>query len=142
MYNMVLKLWWYFYLVMEKTLGRLLLPNSVSLLSCGTWQPESTDSSIHKMTGQFWERQKRISINTNHSYYQCSLPWVSPSWSNDKIRFNFNQPHRRRWGVRLVDVIKHLLHKAPPHEVRLTLLDTLPVFQCHGGNFLSSLYFY
>ena len=40
----------------------LLLPNSVSLLSGGTVQPENTYSCILKVTGQVWESQKRISI--------------------------------------------------------------------------------
>ena len=51
-----------------------LLPSSVSLLSGGTVQPENTYSCILKVTGQVWESQKRISINTNHSYHQLSSP--------------------------------------------------------------------
>ena len=51
-----------------------LLPSSVSLLSGGTVQPENTYSCILKVTGQVWESQKRISINTNHSYHQRSSP--------------------------------------------------------------------
>ena len=39
-----------------------LIPSSLSLLSGGTVQPENTDSGILKVTGQFWESQKRISI--------------------------------------------------------------------------------
>ena len=35
-----------------------LLPNSVSLLSGGTVQPENTYFSILKATGQVWESQK------------------------------------------------------------------------------------
>ena len=50
----------------------------------------------------------------------------------------------KRWGARLVDVnifiVKPALagwptkaKEAPsPHEVRLTLLDTNPIFQCFG----------
>ena len=51
-----------------------LLPSLVSLLSGGTVQPENTYSSILKVTGQVWESQKRIGINTNHSYHQRSSP--------------------------------------------------------------------
>ena len=51
-----------------------LLPSSVSLLSGGTVQPENTHSCIIKVTGQVWESQKRISINTNHRYPQHSSP--------------------------------------------------------------------
>ena len=46
-----------------------LLTSSVSLLSGGTVQPGNTYSCILKMTGQVWESQKRISINTNHMYH-------------------------------------------------------------------------
>ena len=42
----------------------LLLPSSVFILSGGTVQPENTYSCIHKVTGQVWESQERISINT------------------------------------------------------------------------------
>ena len=48
----------------------LLLPSPVSLLSGSTVQPENIYSPILKVTGQIWEGQKRISINTNHSYHQ------------------------------------------------------------------------
>ena len=50
------------------------LPILVSLLSGDTVQPENTYSRIAKVTGQVGENQKRISINTNHSYDQCSSP--------------------------------------------------------------------
>ena len=36
-----------------------LLPSLVSLLSGGTVQPENTYSRILKVTGQFWESQKK-----------------------------------------------------------------------------------
>ena len=88
-----------------------LLPSSVSLLSGGTVQPENTYSCILKVKGQVWESQKRISMNTNDSYNQCSSPKASLSWSNNKVRFSFNQPNRKRWSVKLVDVVKHLLHE-------------------------------
>ena len=52
----------------------LLLPSSVSLLSGGIVQPENTYSSILKVTDQVRESQKRISMNTNHSYHQRSSP--------------------------------------------------------------------
>ena len=48
--------------------SRLLLPSLVSLLSRNTVQPENTYFCILKVTGHVWESQKRISINTNHSY--------------------------------------------------------------------------
>ena len=46
----------------------LLLPSLTFFLSGGTVQLEITYSCILKVTGQAWESQKRISINTNHSY--------------------------------------------------------------------------
>ena len=81
-----------------------LLPSSVSLLSGGTVQ------RTLKVTGQVWETQKRISINTNHSYHQRWSPYASLNWSNNKARFSFNQPNRKRWCAKLVDV-KHLPYK-------------------------------
>ena len=49
-----------------------LLQSSVSLLSGSTVKPGNTYSCILKVTGQAWESQKRISINTNHSYHKRS----------------------------------------------------------------------
>ena len=83
-----------------------LLPSSVSLLLGGTVQQETTYSCIFKV-----ESQKRTSINTNHSYHQCSSPEAGLNWSNNSIRFSFNQPNRKRWDEKLVHVIKHLPHK-------------------------------
>ena len=51
-----------------------LIPSSVSLPSGGTVQSDSTYSYILKVTSQVWESQKRISINTNHTYHQLSSP--------------------------------------------------------------------
>ena len=54
-----------------------LLPSLVSLLSGSTVEPENSYSCILKVTGQVWESQKRISINTNQSYHQHSSPQTS-----------------------------------------------------------------
>ena len=89
----------------------LLLSSLVSLLSGNTVKLENTYFCILKVTSQVWESQKKISINTNHHYRQHSSPWASPNWSNNKIRFSFTQPNRKRCGARLVNVIKHLPHK-------------------------------
>ena len=43
-----------------------LLPSSVSLLSCGTVQPENTYSCILKVTGQVWESQKITTTTSVH----------------------------------------------------------------------------
>ena len=47
-----------------------LLPGSIALLADDTVQPDITYFFIFKVTGQVWESQKRISINTDHSYHQ------------------------------------------------------------------------
>ena len=70
----------------------------VSLLSGSTVETENIYSCILKVTGQVWESQRRININTNHSYHQLSSPWASLNWCNNKIRVSFNQPNRKRWG--------------------------------------------
>ena len=88
-----------------------LFPSSVSLLSGGTVQTENTYSLILKVTGQVWESLKRISINTTHSHHQHSAPSVSFNWYDNKARFSFKQPDRKRWGAKLVDV-KYLPLKA------------------------------
>ena len=100
MRDMALKLPRYFYLLMEKPLGRYFK----------VWSPYYQAAWCnHKNT--YWESQKRININTNHSHRQCSSPWASVNWSNNKIWFSFRQPNRKRLGGRLVDVIKDLPHK-------------------------------
>ena len=88
-----------------------LLPSSVYSLPGGSLQPENIYSCILKVTGQFWESQKRISINTSHSYHLRSSPCAGLNWSIIKIRFSFNPLTRKRWGARVVSVIKLLLHK-------------------------------
>ena len=88
-----------------------LLPSSVSLLSGGTVQPENTYPCILKVTGQIWENQERIRINTNHNYHQRSSVLASLKWSDNKVRSSFNQPNRKKWGGRLVSVVKHLTPK-------------------------------
>ena len=51
-----------------------LLPNSVSLLSGSTVQPENTYSCILKVTGQVWESQKRTSITLITATTTVHLP--------------------------------------------------------------------
>ena len=52
----------------------LQLPSLALLLSGSTVQPENTYIWILNVTGQVWESQKMISINTNHSYHERSSP--------------------------------------------------------------------
>ena len=107
---MALKLSWYFYLLVEKPLIHYFQVWSL-YYTLYTVQPENTYSCILKVIGQARERQKRISIYTNYSYHQHSSPEASLNWSNNIARFSFNQPSRKRLGVKLVSV-KHLPHKA------------------------------
>ena len=114
--TLALKLPWYFYLL-------LLLPSLVSLLLGSTVQLENTCSRILKVTGQIWERQKRISINTNHSHYQkigCEAGQCK-TFSPEGIFI-------------MTPSLEGLQTKAKevpsPHEVRLVLLNTNSVFQC------------
>ena len=58
------------FLPAEGEASRLLLPSLVSLLSGSTIHPENNYSCILNVIGQVWESQKRVSINTNHRYYQ------------------------------------------------------------------------
>ena len=87
-----------------------LLLSLVLLLPGSTVPSENTYSCILKLEGQVWESQKRISMNTSHSYHQRLSHEVSLNWSNGKIWFNFRQLDRKRWSARLVNVIKHLPH--------------------------------
>ena len=88
-----------------------LLPSSVSLQSGGKLQPENMYSCILKVTGQVWESQKRMNINTITATTSIHLSKPVSAESNNKIRFSFKQPNRKRWGAKLADVIKHLPDK-------------------------------
>ena len=108
--NMALKLPRYFYLLMEKSLGCYFQ----------VWSPYYQVAQYNQKTpisiSSRWQvrskkAKKRININTYHIYHQHLSPWASLNWSNIKARISFNQPNRKRLGVKLVDV-KHLPHKA------------------------------
>ena len=53
------------------------LYSSISLLSGSIVQPKNTYCCYLKVSGQAWESQKRISINTNQSNNQCLSPLFS-----------------------------------------------------------------
>ena len=55
-------------------------------------------------------RSEKVKKRLNHSYHQRSSPQVSLNWSNDKIRFIFNELSRKIYCARLADIIKHLSH--------------------------------
>ena len=107
--NMALKVPRYFYLLMEKRLGRYFQVRSPTI-----WWHSATRKHLFpilKVTGLAWESQKKISITTNHIYHQRSSPQASLNQCNSKAWFSFNQPNRKRLGAKLVDV-KNLPHKA------------------------------
>ena len=108
--NMALKLPRYFYLLMEKPLSRYFQVRSpyYQAAQCNQKTPIPVSSRWQVRSEK---AKKRISINTNHSYHQRSSPQASLNWSNNRTRFIFNQPNRKRWGSKLVD-IKHLPHEA------------------------------
>ena len=95
----------------DREVSWLLLALLVYLLSGGTVQTENSYSCIPAGDRSALIKPKSISINTNHSYHQRSFPYASLSRSNKKIRFSFNQSNKKRWGVWLVNLIKHLPHK-------------------------------
>ena len=111
--NVALKLPRYFYLLMEKHLGRY-FPIRSPYYHVARCNQKNIYSLILNVTCQVWESQTWISINTNQSYHQRSSPEASLNWSNNKTRFSFNQPIRKRWRAKPVNV-KHL-----PHEVFLS----------------------
>ena len=98
--NMALKLPRYFYLLMEKPLGRYFQVQSpyYQAAQCNQKTPIPISSRW-----QVRSNKTKTSINTNHSCHH--------SWSNNKVRFSFNKPNRKRWGVKLVDVVNYLPHK-------------------------------
>ena len=108
--NMALKLPWFFYLLMEKPLGCYFQfwPYYYQAAQCNQ-KARIPVSSRWQVRSE--KAKKRISININHSYHQHSSPYASLNWSKNKARFSFNQPNKKRWGVKLVDV-KHLSRKA------------------------------
>ena len=57
---------------------------------------------------QLMEKPPGRQSKDRYAYYQAAQ-WKR---SINKIRFSFKQPNRKRWGVRLVNVIKHLPHRA------------------------------
>ena len=106
--NMALKLPQYFYLLMEKPLGRYFQVRSPYYQA--TQYNQKTPIPISSR----WQVRSEKAKKAKHQQ-KSQLPpgFISPSlnWSNNKARLSFNQPNRKRWGAKLVD-IKHLPHKA------------------------------
>ena len=109
-----------------------LLPSSVTLLSGGTVQPENTYSCILKVTCLVWESQKRIGITLITATTSVHLPkpvstdlTIKPDsiLTNPigKDGFFIVTPSLEGWPTKAKEALS-------PHEVRLTPLDTNPVF--------------
>ena len=89
------------FLPADREASWLLLLILDSLLSGSTVQPESTCSFIVKITGQIWESQRRISINTNHSYlgvFQVRLDRDIPILSTSKFRAQIRYAWEKNFG--------------------------------------------
>ena len=84
-----------------------LLSSLVSLLSSGQSAARKTYFCILKVTGQVWESQKRIIIGTT----SVNLSKPVSTGLTIKSDLVLNQPNRKTWGAKLVDVIKHLPRK-------------------------------
>ena len=112
--NMALKLPRYFYLLMEKPLGCYFQVRSTyyQAAQCNQKTPILVSSRCQVRSEK---AKKRININTNGSYHYRSSCQTSLNWSNNKASFSFNQPNRKLWGAKLVNVlvnVKHLPSKA------------------------------
>ena len=86
MRNMALKLRQYFYLLMEKPLGRHFRVRSLY------YQVAQCNQKTLILVSLRWQvlskkAKKRISIDTNHSYHQHSSPKISFIWSIDSDQF-------------------------------------------------------
>ena len=128
----------------------------VSLLSYSIMQPENTYSCFPKLTGRVWVSQKKLSINTDHRYCQHSSLFVRFIWSIDSdsvLTSPIRKDGMQGWLVDdKISTPEGIFVVTPswewwssknkeatfPHEVRLTQLDTNPVFQCFWGNSFSN----
>ena len=105
--NMALKLRWCFYLLMEKPLGLYFQVQSpyYQVAQCHQKTPIHVSSRWQVKSGK---ANKGLTSTLPPATTRIHLP--KPVWSNSKARFSFNQPNRKRWDVKLVD-LKHLPHK-------------------------------
>ena len=108
--NMTPKPLQYFYLLIEKPLGRFFQVWSPYYLVAQCNQKTLIFVSSRWQVGS--EKAKKggtsILITATASVH---VPQPVSSWSNNKVRFSFNQPIRKRWGAKLVYVVKYLLQK-------------------------------
>ena len=112
--NIALKLPWYFYLLMEKPLVYYfhVWPPYYQAAQCNQKTPILVSSRCQVRSEK---AKKRININTNGSYHYQSSCQTSLNWSNNKASCSFNQPNRKLWDAKLVNVlvnVKHLPSKA------------------------------
>ena len=108
--NMALKLPRYFYLLMEKPLGRYFQVRS-PYYQAAQWNhkaliPVSSRRQVRSEKAKKGQASTLITSTTS-----VHLPKPVSTDLTIKPEFSFNQPNRKRWGAKLVDV-KHLPHKA------------------------------
>ena len=96
--NMALKLPWYFYLLMERPLGRYFQVRSPYYQAAQCNQKTPIPVSLRWQV-RSEKAKKRISININHSYHQRLSPQASLNWTNDKARFSLTKPIGGKDGV-------------------------------------------
>ena len=104
--NMALKLPQYLYLLMEKAIGHYFQVQP-PYYQAAQYNQKTPIPVSSRWQVRSEKAKKRISINTNHSYHQHWSPYASFNRSNNKAWFSYNQPNRKKWGAKLVDV-KHL----------------------------------
>ena len=107
--NMALKLPWYFYLLMEKPLGRYFQVQSpyYQVAQCNQKIPIPV-SSRWQVSSEKAKKGQASTLITAATSAQLHKPVSTELTKPDSVLTN---PNRNRWGAKLVDV-KHLHHKA------------------------------
>ena len=113
--NMALKLPWYFYLLMEKPLGRYfqVRPPYYQVAQCNQKTPIPV-SSRWQVTSEKAKKGKASTLTTATTSVHLLTPVstdLTVKLHLHYITFRFNQPNGKGWGARLVGLIKHLPHK-------------------------------
>ena len=108
MCDMALKLYWQFYLLMEKPLGRYYQVRSpyYQMSQCNQKTPISVSSRWLVRSEKAQKEYTSTLIRPT-----TSVHLFKPVSTDLTIIFSFNQPSRKIWSARLVNVIKHLPHK-------------------------------
>ena len=109
--NMALKLPGYFYLLMEKPLGRYFQVRSPYYQAAQCNQKTPKNSCILKVTGQVWKNQKRISITLITATTSVHLPKpvsTDPTIKPDSVLSNpIGKDGVRSWPMYNIYLIRH-----------------------------------